>query len=175
MDIKSVIRTIPDYPHKGIMFRDITTLWQDASGFRHVVDQLVWPYAGVRIDKVAGIEARGFVLGGAIAHQLSVGFIPVRKKGKLPSAVLSEEYDLEYGTDTVEVHQDAIKPGENILLVDDLIATGGTACAAISLIRRAGGTVIGAAFVIDLPDIGGSRRLTDMGVNVRTLCEFEGD
>ena len=175
MDIKSVIRTIPDYPHKGIMFRDITTLWQDASGFRHVVDQLVWPYAGVRIDKVAGIEARGFVLGGAIAHQLSVGFIPVRKKGKLPSAVLSEEYDLEYGTDTVEVHQDAIKPGENILLVYDLIATGGTACAAISLIRRAGGTVIGAAFVIDLPDIGGSRRLTDMGVNVRTLCEFEGD
>ncbi len=124
---------------------------------------------------MAGIEARGFVLGGAIAHQLSVGFIPVRKKGKLPSAVLSEDYDLEYGTDTVEVHQDAIKPGENILLVDDLIATGGTACAAINLIRRAGGTVIGAAFVINLPDIGGSQRLTDMGVNVRTLCEFEGD
>ena len=155
MDIKSIIRTIPDYPKKGIMFRDITTLWQDAGGFRQVVDQLVWPYAGVRIDKVAGIEARGFVLGGAIAHQLSVGFIPVRKKGKLPAAVLGEEYELEYGTDTVEIHHDAIKDGENILLVDDLIATGGTAAAAINLIRRAGGTIIGATFVIDLPDIEG--------------------
>ncbi|MCC3306669.1 adenine phosphoribosyltransferase [Sneathiella sp. HT1-7] len=175
MDIKSVIRTIPDYPKKGILFRDITTLWQDAGGFRHVVDQLVWPYAGVRIDKVAGIEARGFVLGGAIAHQLSVGFIPVRKKGKLPGPVHSEEYDLEYGTDTVEVHQDAIKEGENILLVDDLIATGGTAAAAINLIRHAGGTVIGAAFVIDLPDIGGAKKIAAMGVSVRTLCEFEGD
>ncbi|MFC4272851.1 adenine phosphoribosyltransferase [Sneathiella chungangensis] len=175
MDIKTIIRTIPDYPKKGIMFRDITTLWQDAGGFRHVIDQLVWPYAGVRIDKVAGIEARGFVLGGAIAHQLSVGFIPVRKKGKLPAAVISEEYDLEYGTDTVEIHEDAIKKGENILLVDDLIATGGTAAAAINLIRHAGGTVVGAAFVIDLPDIGGARRIGKMGVNVRTLCEFEGD
>lgn len=175
MDIKTIIRTIPDYPKKGIMFRDITTLWQDASGFRHVIDQLVWPYAGVRIDKVAGIEARGFVLGGAIAHQLSVGFIPVRKKGKLPAAVISEEYDLEYGTDTVEIHEDAIKKSENILLVDDLIATGGTAAAAINLIRHAGGTVVGAAFVIDLPDIGGARRIREMGVNVRTLCEFEGD
>ena len=175
MDIKSIIRTIPDYPKKGIMFRDITTLWQDAGGFRQVVDQLVWPYAGVRIDKVAGIEARGFVLGGAIAHQLSVGFIPVRKKGKLPAAVIGEEYELEYGTDTVEIHHDAIKEGENILLVDDLIATGGTAAAAINLIRRAGGTVIGAAFVIDLPDIGGAKRVADMGVSVRTLCEFEGD
>ena len=174
MDIKSVIRTIPDYPKKGILFRDITTLWQDAGGFRHVVDQLVWPYAGVRIDKVAGLEARGFVLGGAIAHQLSVGFVPVRKKGKLPGAVISEEYELEYGTDTVEIHQDAIKEGENILLVDDLIATGGTAEAAINLIRQAGGTVIGAAFVIDLPDIGGAKRIAAMGVSVRTLCEFEG-
>jgi len=174
MDIKSVIRTIPDYPKKGILFRDITTLWQDAGGFRHVVDQLVWPYAGVRIDKVAGIEARGFVLGGAIAHQLSVGFVPVRKKGKLPGAVISEEYELEYGTDTVEIHQDAIKEGENILLVDDLIATGGTAEAAINLIRQAGGTVIGAAFVIALPDIGGAKRIAAMGVSVRTLCEFEG-
>ena len=175
MDIKSVIRTIPDYPKKGILFRDITTLWQDAGGFRHVVDQLVWPYAGVRNDKVAGIEARGFVLGGAIAHQLSVGFIPVRKKGKLPGAVHSEEYDLEYGTDSVEVHQDAIKEGENILLVDDLLATGGTAAAAINLIRHAGGTVIVAAFVTDLPDIGGAKRIAGMGINVRTLCEFEGD
>ncbi|MCF8468124.1 MAG: adenine phosphoribosyltransferase [Sneathiella sp.] len=175
MDIKSVIRTIPDYPKKGVMFRDITTLWQDAGGFRHVVDLLVWPYAGVRIDKVAGIEVRGFVLGGAIAHQLSVGFIPVRKKGKLPGDVISEQYELEYGTDTVEIHSDAIKTGDNVLLVDDLIATGGTAEAAINLLRRAGGTVIGAAFVIDLPEIGGAKRIEAMGINVRTLCAFDGD
>ncbi|MEH6526261.1 MAG: adenine phosphoribosyltransferase [Sneathiella sp.] len=175
LDIKSIIRTIPNYPKEGVMFRDITTLWQDARGFRHVVDQLVWPYAGVRIDKVAGIEARGFVLGGAIAYQLSVGFVPVRKKGKLPWNVIGEDYELEYGTDTVEIHTDAITPGDNVLLVDDLIATGGTAAAAIDLLRRAGGTVIGGAFVIDLPDIGGSKRIETMGVNVRTLCEFEGD
>lgn len=175
MDIKKYIRTIPDYPKKGIMFRDITTLWQDAGGLRTAIDQLVWPYAGVRIDKVAGIEARGFVLGGAIAHQLSVGFIPVRKKGKLPFDVIGEEYALEYGTDTVEIHTDAINAGDNILLVDDLIATGGTAVAAINLIRRAKGTVIGAAFVIDLPDIGGRKKVEKLGVNVRTLCEFEGD
>ncbi|GLQ06219.1 adenine phosphoribosyltransferase [Sneathiella chinensis] len=175
MDIKTVIRTIPNYPKDGVMFRDITTLWQDAAGLRTAIDQLVWPYAGVRIDKVAGIEARGFVLGGAIAHQLSVGFVPVRKQGKLPAATIGEEYDLEYGTDIVEIHEDAIKEGENILLVDDLIATGGTAEAAIKLIRRAGGTVVGAAFVIDLPDLGGRARVENMGVNVRTLCEFEGD
>lgn len=175
MDIKKYIRTIPDYPKKGIMFRDITTLWQDAGGLRTAIDQLVWPYAGVRIDKVAGIEARGFVLGGAIAHQLSVGFVPVRKKGKLPFDVIGEEYALEYGTDTVEIHTDAINEGDNILLVDDLIATGGTAVAAINLIRRAKGTVIGAAFVIDLPDIGGRKKVEKLGVNVRTLCEFEGD
>ena len=174
MDIKSIIRTIPDYPKKGIMFRDITTLWQDAGGFRQVVDQLVWPYAGVRIDKVAGIEARGFVLGGAIAHQLSVGFIPVRKKGKLPAAVLGEEYELEYGTDTVEIHHDAIKDGENILLVDDLIATGGTAAAAINLIRRAGGTIIGATFVIDLPDIGGAKRTNLFSGPATRLLSFSG-
>lgn len=175
MDIKSLIRTIPDYPKEGVMFRDITTLWQDARGQRHAIDQLVWPYAGVRIEKVAGIEARGFVLGGAIAHQLSVGFIPVRKKGKLPWKVFSEEYELEYGTDEVEIHQDAIEAGENILIVDDLIATGGTCEAAVNLIRSAGGTVVGAAFVIDLPDLGGRRRIESMGVNVRTLVEFEGE
>jgi adenine phosphoribosyltransferase len=175
VDLKSIIRTIPNYPKDGVMFRDITTLWQDAGGFRHVIDQLVWPYAGVRIDKVAGIEARGFVLGGAIAHQLSVGFVPVRKKGKLPWHVIGEDYELEYGTDTVEIHTDAVTSGDNILLVDDLIATGGTAAAAIELLRRAKGTVIGAAFVIDLPEIGGSKRIEAMGVNVRTLCEFEGE
>ncbi len=175
MDIKSFIRTIPDYPKKGVMFRDITTLWQDAAGLRTAIDQLVWPYAGVRIDKVAGIEARGFVLGGAIAHQLSVGFVPVRKKGKLPSATIGEEYELEYGTDTVEIHKDAIAEGENILIVDDLMSTGGTAEAAIKLIRRAKGTIIGAAFIIDLPDIGGRARIEKLGVNVQTLCEFEGD
>ncbi len=175
MDIKSIIRTIPDYPKKGIMFRDITTLWQHPQGQRHAIDQLVWPYAGVRIDKVAGIEARGFVLGGAIAHQLSVGFVPIRKKGKLPWNTIGEEYELEYGTDTVEIHTDAIAEGENVLIVDDLIATGGTAEAAINLIRRAGGTVIGAAFIIDLPDIGGRAKIEAMGVNVRTLVEFEGD
>ncbi len=175
MDIKKYIRTIPNYPKEGVMFRDITTLWQDAGGLRTAIDQLVWPYAGVRIDKVAGIEARGFVLGGAIAHQLSVGFVPIRKKGKLPFDVIGEEYELEYGTDTVEVHTDAIKEGDNILIVDDLIATGGTAEAAIKLVRRAKGTVVGAAFVIDLPDIGGRARIEAMGVNVRTLCEYEGD
>ncbi len=157
------------------MFRDITTLWQDAAGLRTAIDQLVWPYAGVRIDKVAGIEARGFVLGGALAHQLSVGFVPVRKKGKLPAETIGEEYDLEYGTDTVEIHTDAIKQGENILIVDDLIATGGTAEAAIKLIRRSGGTVVGACFVIDLPDLGGRQKVEDLGVNVRTLCEYEGE
>jgi len=175
VDITKHIRTIPNYPKEGVMFRDITTLWQDAAGLRTAIDQLVWPYAGVRIDKVAGIEARGFVLGGAIAHQLSVGFVPVRKKGKLPYNTIGEEYELEYGTDEVEIHEDAISEGENILIVDDLIATGGTAEAAIKLIRRAKGTIVGAAFVIDLPDIGGRKRIEDMGVNVRTLCEFEGD
>jgi len=157
------------------MFRDITTLWQDAAGLRTAIDQLVWPYAGVRIDKVAGIEARGFVLGGALAHQLSVGFVPVRKKGKLPAETIGEEYELEYGTDTVEIHTDAIKEGENVLIVDDLIATGGTAEAAIKLIRRSGGTVVGACFVIDLPDLGGRQKVESLGVSVRTLCEYEGE
>jgi len=175
VDIKKYIRTLPNYPKEGVMFRDITTLWQDATGLRTAIDQLVWPYTGVRIDKVAGIEARGFVLGGAIAHQLSVGFVPIRKKGKLPFDVIGEEYELEYGSDTVEIHTDAVNEGDNILIVDDLIATGGTAEAAIKLIRRAKGTVVGAAFVIDLPDIGGRARIESMGVNVQTLCEFEGD
>jgi adenine phosphoribosyltransferase len=174
-EIKDRIRTIPDYPKPGIQFRDVTTLWGDARGFRTAIDRLVQPYAGVRIDKVAGIEARGFVLGGAVAHQLSVGFVPVRKKGKLPGKTLSEEYALEYGTDTVEIHDDAISQGENILVVDDLLATGGTAEAAVNLIRKAGGTVVGCCFIVDLPDLGGRERLTGMGLSVMTLCEFEGD
>jgi len=173
--IKSKIRTIPDYPRKGIMFRDITTLLQDARGFRKTVDELVQAHAGVRIDKVAGIEARGFILGGAVAHQLSIGFVPVRKKGKLPHRTIGEDYALEYGTDRVEIHVDAVEDGDNVLLVDDLIATGGTAAAAIRLIQRAGGQVIGCSFVIDLPDLGGRRRLEEMGIKVLTLCEFEGD
>ncbi len=175
MPIKSRIRTIPHYPKDGIMFRDITTLLQDPFGFRKVVDELVQPYAGVRIDVVAGIEARGFILGGAVAHQLSVGFVPVRKKGKLPQDTFSQEYELEYGTDEVEIHQDAVRRGEHVLLVDDLIATGGTAEAAVKLIRQAGGEVVGCSFIVDLPDIGGRKKVEDLGVKVLTLCEFEGE
>lgn len=172
--LKDLIRTIPDYPKPGIMFRDITTLLNDARGFRQVVDELVQPLAGAKIDKVAGIEARGFFLGGAIAHQLSVGFIPVRKKGKLPYDTLSESYELEYGTDQVEIHTDAVTKGERVLLVDDLIATGGTAIAAIRLLERAGAKIELCSFVIDLPDLGGADKLRDLGKNLVTLIEFEG-
>ncbi|HEX7725403.1 MAG TPA: adenine phosphoribosyltransferase, partial [Rhizomicrobium sp.] len=159
MKFEDAIRTIPDYPKKGIMFRDITTLLGNARAFRAAVDALVQPYAGVKIDKVAGIEARGFILGGAVAHQLSVGFVPVRKKGKLPYAVIGEDYDLEYGKDRVEIHSDAVKKGESVILVDDLIATGGTAFASIKLLERAGAKVAGCVFVIDLPDLGGADKL----------------
>jgi adenine phosphoribosyltransferase len=175
MDLKTVIRTIPDYPKPGILFRDITTLLSDARGFRRAVDELVQPLAGAKIDKVAGIEARGFILGGAIAHQLSVGFVPVRKKGKLPHKTIGESYELEYGVDEVEIHVDAVKQGERILLVDDLIATGGTAAAAIRLIERAGGDIALCSFVVDLPDLGGSARLRAMGKNVTALVSFEGE
>jgi adenine phosphoribosyltransferase len=174
MDFKSVIRTIPDYPKKGIMFRDITTLLGHPRAFRRAVDELVQPYAGVRIDKVAGIEARGFILGGAVAHQLSVGFVPVRKKGKLPWQVMGEDYALEYGTDRVEIHTDAVKQGDHVLLLDDLIATGGTAFAAIKLLERAGGHVVGCSFVIDLPELGGADKIRALGKNVSTLVAFEG-
>lgn len=172
--VKDYIRTIVDFPHEGIMFRDVTTLFADARGFRMAIDQLLHPYAGVRFDKVVGLEARGFILGGAIAHQLSAGFVPVRKKGKLPGAVISEEYTLEYGEAIVEIHDDAIQPGEKILLVDDLLATGGTAEAGLKLIERLGGEVIGCAFVIDLPDLGGRNKLEAMGMDVHALCAFEG-
>ncbi len=175
IDLKDLIRTIPDYPKPGIMFRDITTLLNDARGFRRVVDELVQPLAGAKIDKVAGIEARGFFLGGAIAHQLSVGFIPVRKQGKLPFDTYRESYQLEYGTDAVEIHVDAVQKGERILLVDDLIATGGTAIAAINLLERAGAVIELCSFVVDLPDLGGASKLREMGKKLATLVEFEGE
>jgi adenine phosphoribosyltransferase len=174
MDFKEVIRTIPDYPKPGIMFRDITTLLGNARAFRRAIDEMVQPYAGTRVDKVAGLEARGFILGGAVAHQLSIGFVPIRKKGKLPFAVIGENYDLEYGQDRVEIHTDAIKPGEHVLLVDDLIATGGTASAGIRLMERAGAQVIGCSFVIDLPELGGADKLRALGKPVNTLVSFEG-
>jgi len=172
--VRDYIRTIVDFPHEGILFRDVTTLFADPRGFRMAVDQLLHPYAGERIDKVVGLEARGFILGGAVAHQLSVGFVPVRKKGKLPGAVISEDYVLEYGEAIVEIHDDAIQPGEKILVVDDLLATGGTAEAGIKLIERLGGDIIGCAFVIDLPDLGGRALLEKLGYDVHALCEFGG-
>ncbi len=173
--VRDYIRTIPDFPHEGIMFRDVTTLFNDARGFRMAVDQMLHPYAGRRIDRVAGLEARGFILGGAVAHQLSVGFTPIRKKGKLPWKTIAQDYKLEYGEAIVEIHEDAIQPGEQVLLVDDLLATGGTAEAGVKLIERLGGAVIGCVFVIDLPDLGGRKRLEGMGLDVHALCAFEGD
>lgn len=172
--VKDYIRTIVDFPHEGIMFRDVTTLFADPRGFRMAIDQMLHPYAGERIDKVVGLEARGFILGGAIAHQLSVGFVPIRKKGKLPGTTISEEYKLEYGEAIVEVHDDAIQPGEKVLVVDDLLATGGTAEAGIMLVERLGGEIIGCAFIIDLPELGGRKKLEAMGMDVSILCEFEG-
>jgi adenine phosphoribosyltransferase len=174
MTLADAIRTIPDYPKPGILFRDITTLLSNARAFRRTVDELVQPFAGQKIDKIAGIEARGFIMGGAVAHQLSAGFIPLRKKGKLPHQTLAVEYALEYGTDILEMHLDAVVAGETVLLVDDLIATGGTALAAIQLLRQAGAQVVGAAFVIDLPDLGGADKLRAAGVEVSTLTAFEG-
>ena len=175
MNLQNLIRSIPDYPQKGVIFRDITTLLQDPSGFRLAVDQLVAPFAGKKIDCVAGIEARGFILGGAVAHQLSVGFVAIRKIGKLPWQTMSVEYQLEYGSDEVEIHTDSLSPNQNVLIIDDLIATGGTACAAVDLVRKAGAEVVGASFVIDLPDLGGNDRLSSMGVPVRALTSFPGD
>jgi adenine phosphoribosyltransferase len=173
-DLKASIRSIPDYPKPGIVFRDITTLLGDARAFRRAVDELVHPFAGGRIDKVAGIEARGFILGGAVAHQLSAGFVPIRKKGKLPHETVRIVYSLEYGVDEMEIHTDAIGQGERVILVDDLIATGGTAVAATQLLRRIGANIVAACFIIDLPDLGGAQKLRDIGVDVRSLVSFEG-
>ncbi|MCH8322422.1 MAG: adenine phosphoribosyltransferase [Proteobacteria bacterium] len=171
----SRIRTIPDFPRKGVQFRDITTLLADPVGFRKAVDELVQLFAGVNIDKIAGIESRGFILGGAVAHQLSTGFIPLRKPGKLPYTTIGQDYQMEYGAGRLEMHIDAIKEGDFVLLVDDLIATGGTAEAAVKLIQSVGAKILAACFVIDLPDLGGSQKLKDMGLEVVTLCEFKDD
>ncbi|MDO5642399.1 MAG: adenine phosphoribosyltransferase [Paracoccus sp. (in: a-proteobacteria)] len=172
--VRDYIRSIHDFPHEGIIFRDVTTLFADARGFRMAVDQILHAYAGERIDKVVGLEARGFILGGAVAHQLSTGFVPIRKKGKLPGTVISEAYTLEYGEAVMEIHDDALRAGERVLIVDDLLATGGTAEAGITLCRRLGAEVIGCAFVIDLPDLGGRTRLEAMGMPVHALTTFEG-
>ena len=173
--VKDYIRTIPDFPKPGIQFRDVTTLFNDARGFRMAVDQLLHPYAGAQIDKVAGLEARGFILGGAVAHQLGKGFVPIRKKGKLPGKTVEQAYQLEYGEAVMELHDDALQAGERVLLVDDLLATGGTAEAGIRLIEKLGAEVIACAFVIDLPDLGGRKLLEKLGVPVHALCAFEGD
>jgi adenine phosphoribosyltransferase len=170
----SAIRTIPDYPKPGVMFRDITTLLGNAKAFRRTVDELVHPWVDSRIDKIAGIEARGFILGGAIAHQLSSGFIPIRKKGKLPHETVRVAYSLEYGIDEMEMHKDAVTAGERVILVDDLIATGGTAEGAVRLLRQMGAEIVTACFIIDLPDLGGRKKLEALGVPVRTLIAFEG-
>jgi len=173
--VKDYIRTIVDFPHEGIMFRDVTTLFADPRGFRMSIDQLLHPYADQKIDKVVGLEARGFILGGAVAHQLTVGFVPVRKKGKLPGRTISQDYSLEYGEAIVEIHDDALQPGDKVLLVDDLLATGGTAEAGIKLIERLGAEIIGCAFVVDLPDLGGRKLLENLGYEVHALCSFEGE
>jgi len=174
MNLLDHIRTIPDYPKPGILFRDITTLLGHAGAFRRAIDELVQPYAGMKIDKIAGMEARGFILGGAVAHQLSAGFVPIRKKGKLPHRTVSIAYKLEYGEDEMEMHADALVKGERVLLVDDLIATGGTAEGAVKLLRNAGAELVAAAFVIDLPELGGAAKLRALDVPVRSLISFEG-
>lgn len=172
--VKDYIRTIVDFPHEGILFRDVTTLFADPRGMRMAIDQMLHPYAGQPIDKVVGLEARGFIIGGAIAHQLGTGFVPIRKKGKLPGETHSQAYTLEYGEAVVEMHTDAIQPGERVLLVDDLLATGGTAGAGIKLLERVGAEIVGCAFIVDLPELGGRKVLKDMGMEVHVLCEFEG-
>ena len=173
-EIREAIRTIPDYPRPGVMFRDITTLLGNAQVFHRVVEELVRPWRNEHVDRIAGIEARGFILGGAIAHQLQAGFVPIRKKGKLPHTTVRVAYSLEYGLDEMEMHRDAVASGDRIVLVDDLIATGGTAEAAVKLLRSLGASILAACFIIDLPDLGGSARLAALEVPVRTLVAFHG-
>lgn len=172
--MKNLIRSIPNYPKPGIIFRDITTLIKDPNGLNLIVKEFLDRYDGMKIDKVAGIEARGFIIGSALAYALGVGFIPIRKKGKLPAKTIGYDYELEYGTDRIEIHEDAVSIDENILLVDDLIATGGTAEAAITLIKKCGGNIVECSFVIELPELGGKKRLEAMGVSVFSLMEFDG-
>jgi adenine phosphoribosyltransferase len=174
LDLRAAIRTIADYPKPGIQFRDITTLLGNARAFRRAVDDLVNPWAGSKIDKVAGIEARGFIIGGAVAHQVSAGFVPIRKKGKLPYETVRIAYSLEYGIDEMEMHKDAVSKGERVILVDDLIATGGTAEGAVKLLRNMGAEVLAACFIVDLPELGGAAKLRALNVPVRTLVSFEG-
>jgi adenine phosphoribosyltransferase len=173
-DLKGLVRTIPDYPKPGILFRDVTTLMGDAQGFKAAIAQMAEPFRTQPVDAVAGIEARGFILGGAIADRLGCGFVPIRKKGKLPWKTIGQEYSLEYGVDAIEIHEDAIRKGERILIIDDLIATGGTAEAAVKLVRRSGGDIVGAAFIVDLPELGGAKRLEALGVVSHALMAFEG-
>ncbi len=175
MTIKTLIRTIPHYPHQGIMFRDITTLLKDPIGLRSTIDQIAKRYKGQPISKVAGIESRGFIVAAPVAYLLGAGFVPIRKKGKLPAETIGHDYELEYGADRIEIHTDAISPGERVLLVDDLIATGGTAEAAAALIAKMGAEVVECCFIVDLPDVGGRKRLEKLGLKVFALCEFEGE
>ena len=175
MTIKSRIRTVPHYPKQGVMYRDITTLLKDPVGFRITINELVNRYTGAKIDMVAAVEARGFIIGAALAFQLGVGFVPIRKKGKLPAETIGYDYDLEYGTDRIEMHVDAVSKGDCVLLVDDLIATGGTAEAACKLVESMGGKIVECCFVVDLHDLGGRKRLEENGQKVFALCEFEGD
>ena len=173
-NLEKLIRTIPDYPKPGIMFRDVTTLFADAKGFKKAIKAMAKPFEDEKVEAVAGIEARGFILGGAIADRLECGFIPIRKKGKLPWKTIGQEYTLEYGVDVIEIHEDAIAKGQRILIVDDLIATGGTAEAAAKLIQRSGGVVVGATFLIDLPELGGVKRLSAHGIACHAVIAFAG-
>jgi adenine phosphoribosyltransferase len=173
-DLRALIRTVPDFPKPGVQFRDITTLLKDAAGFRKIVEDLAAAYKGATIDKVAGIESRGFIVGAALAAKLRTGFVPIRKGGKLPAENFGQDYALEYGQDRLEIHRDAITPGERVLLVDDLVATGGTALAALTLLDRADARVVGCAFVIALPDLGGRAALERLGIPVTALVEFDG-
>lgn len=175
MPIKSRIRTIPNFPKEGIMFRDVTTLMKCPEGFKLTIDKLVDRYKDMEIDVIVGIEARGFILGAAMAYNMGKGFVPIRKKGKLPGETLSEDYELEYGTDTIEVHTDAIEKGQRVLLVDDLLATGGTIMGAISLVEKTGGEVVESCFIVDLPDLNGSKRMEEAGYKYFCLTEFEGE